>query len=70
MGLQTRLNSFIFYYSFSSARHLSSVQEKLEWTEHSNEPSRTIRDELYLLLFLLLILFIFLYPSVLKFDQQ
>ena len=49
---------------------MSSVQEKLEWTEHSNQPSRIIRDELYLLLFLLLVLFIFLYSSILKFDQQ
>ena len=59
------------FLSFPSAWHLSSVQEKLKWTEHCNKPSRTIRDELYLLLLLfLLLLFIFLYPSVLKFDQQ
>lgn len=60
----------LFYHSFSPAWHLSSVQEKLEWTEHGNKPSRTIRDELYPLLLFLLRLFIFLYTSVLEFDQQ
>ncbi|CAG01377.1 unnamed protein product [Tetraodon nigroviridis] len=55
--------------SFSTARHVSSVQEKFKWTEHSNQPSRTIRDELYFLFLLLLLLF-FIYISVIKFNQQ
>lgn len=54
-----------FHFSFSPARHVSSVQEKFKWTEHSNQPSRTIRDELYLFLLLF-----FIHTSVIKFSQQ
>lgn len=44
----------------SKARHMSSVQEKLKWTEHSHESSRSIRDELCL----------FLCTPVLQLNQQ
>lgn len=52
-------------FSFSTARHVSSVQEKFKRTEHSNQPSRIIRDELYLFLLLF-----FIHTSVIKFNQQ
>lgn len=44
----------------SKAWHMSSVQEKLKWTEHSHESSRSIRDELCL----------FLCTPVLQLNQQ
>lgn len=60
----------LFIFSFFLAWHMSSVQEKLERAEHSHKPSRTIRDELYLVLFLVILLVIFLHPPVVKFNQQ
>lgn len=45
-----------------TARHMSSVQEKLEWTEHRYESSRSIRDELCRCLIP--------YTPVLHFNQQ